>query len=393
LSDEKADLRKKSASKMYELAEGRFASEKGEEPDELDNFLKQNDRQLIQEAKRADLETIVEQKKQRLEKVRNRSDDEFPNMRNQPQPVSSGGAGLIAALAQGGMDPTKAKEFLDRLDGPNLAKLQILSNPSRGGGNDYMLPLMMLGGFGSQPQVTVRDMLDIGPKFAESAKAMADLNRPPPNDQNQFIGLFREMITEMGEERKTRIEGKIGELQKSMEDARRDPIEQVTNTMKALKEQGLLKDDRQSSSEMDLKIEQLRSENTLKVTQLNVDLQKWMVEKDSEGARWGNMLNMLGPVTAVLSKPIEKLAENAGRRAGMGPPVVQSPIAGQPQPQQQGSQTGAEPATLQCSQCRSWFLQAMPLPDVIACPNCGHRGPVTGQGTAPPASASAPPAA
>ncbi len=262
----------------------------------------------------------------------------------------------MAALIQGGLSPEKAQEFIRGLAPEDIAKLNMMSAAQAGGaGGNMVLPLMMLGKFGSQPQVTVSDMLAIGPKFVESAKALSEMNRP--TGDSQLIPLFTKMIEEAGKDRVTSMQLQIDKIASEMKGS--DPIGSTAGAIKALKDAGLIAERSESKPELDLKIEELRTERELEMAKQRFEQNKWMEEKRSETERWASITNTAPAVLALFAKPLEEAVRNAARNQA----TVQQPA---------GQERIVQGVKLVCGECQTELTVLEPYPETVTCPKCSH---------------------
>jgi len=118
------------------------------------------------------------------------------------------------------------------------------------------------------------------------------------------------------------------------------------------------------TSEMDLKIEQLRTERDLGMKKIDLEWKKSMLERESQDKRTDNLLAALAPLSAVIAGPVNQRmrqfgqqqasAHNPGTTAGSMPPLSNTILI----------------------RCSCGYEGPMtfpgPPPDTIPCPSCGQ---------------------
>lgn len=358
--------------RIYDIVVDEGGPVRKEEQDPLEQVIEEGDRRLAQDIRRARAEAILadEQRKKHQAQRGVQVDDgtgtvELTGPVRQQQPVSAAGS-IITGLIQGGMSPEKAKEYIASLAPEDIAKLNMFASGPRSGGMDPMMAMMLLGKFGSQPEVKVSDLLAIGPKFVESAKSMAEMNRP--SGPNEYVGLLTKMIEEAGKDRKDAIDTKLELLRQQMQGS--DPIKTTAEAIKSLKDLGMIPErGGENKPEIDLKIEEMRTERELEMAKMRIDMNKWMTEKSAETERWNSIMTSAPAALAMFSKPLEEAVRGAARKTSQPQQVViQQPVpAGQPALADQA-------VRVECQQCHSLLEVKPPFPETLACPSCGHTG-------------------
>ncbi len=297
----------------------------------------------------------------------------FETVHRQPAPPApmSPAANILGALTQGGMSPEKALETVRGLAPEDIAKMNMFTSGPRQGGMDPTMAMMLLGKLGSQPQITVADMLSIGPKFVESARAMAEISKPSEGG-NQLVGLLTEMVKQAGADRQNALDAKIDVLKQQLTGS--DPVGTTTTLSKNLKESGLIAERAggdTKSAEIDLKIEEMRTDREFKMMQMRFDMQKYNTEKNAEQERWSSILQTAPAALAMFAPAISDAARAPARKADGAPPqqVVSAPAQTAPGT----AESAGEAMTLACTQCNTQFVVRSPYPAEIVCPNCAHR--------------------
>ncbi len=368
---------------------GRVVTTKVEEQrNPIDQVLEDADAELAREIKREKAETVLLTARQKNDRLRGGAggpmmvdpDGLGRNVQYAPQaPVSTGGV-LLASLIQGGMAPEKAHEFLQNLSPQEIAKLNMIGASGRpGGGNDMMLPLMLLGNLGSNSQVSVKDLVEIGPKYVESAAKLAEMNKPQSESRGEMAGMLTEMIKQLGEERKSNFNLQIQDLSRKIEESRTDPISTTVGVIKTLKEGGFVSDKSTTgNADIEIKIEELRTSREIEMLKMKQEMNRFMIEKNAESDRWDNILKTASPMIAIASKPIEEVARAAARKYAQGQPQtvtaqqITTPLQPAPQIHQPQPQQTVEVATLRCGQCGNEFRITAPFPQTVKCTKCGH---------------------
>ncbi len=362
MSGETPEQRKR---RIYDIVVDEGGPVRREDQDPLDEVIQDRDRQLAQDIKRTRAEAILaeEQRRKRLAERGVQVDDgtgvvELGQALRQQQPVSTAG-GIVTGLIQGGMSPEKAQEFIRNLAPEDIAKLNMFAAAPRTGGMDPMMAMMLLGKFGSQPEVKVSDLLAIGPKFVESAKSLSEMSRP--SGGNELVGLLTKMVEESAKDRAAGIEARIDMLKSKLEGS--DPIASTASAIKALKDTGLIAErSGESKPEIELKIEEMRSERELEMTKLRIDMNKWMTEKNAETERWNSILTTAPAALALFAKPLEEAVRGAARQSS-GQTTVQQPAT---------QERMVQGAKLVCGQCQTELTVLEPFPEIVTCPKCGH---------------------
>jgi len=108
---------------------------------------------------------------------------------------------------------------------------------------------------------------------------------------------------------------------------------------------------RSGSTDVDLKIEELRSANRLEVKKLDLDWRKALLEREANDRRTDAVLTALAPLSAILSGPVDQRMRQFGQQqaAAHVPPTITPPLN--------------EAIMIRCS--------------------CGYQGPITFQGPPP----------
>jgi len=118
------------------------------------------------------------------------------------------------------------------------------------------------------------------------------------------------------------------------------------------------------TSEMDLKIEQLRTERDLGMKKIDLEWKKSMLERESQDKRTDNLLAALAPLSAVLAGPVNQRMRQFGQQQAYthnpgGPPGAIPPLE--------------NTILIKCS-CgyQGPMTFPGPPPDTIPCPSCGQ---------------------
>jgi len=133
------------------------------------------------------------------------------------------------------------------------------------------------------------------------------------------------------------------------------------------------------STDIDLKIEQLRGEREMSGRKMDLEWKIKMLEMDEKSKRSDTMLQALTPLSALFAGPIDQRMRNMGRQQSQ--PTYQPPVPHQPT-------TATPPPSMvidiTCTDCGYTGEQPIvgPPPPQIQCPGCGIAlnvgGPPTG---------------
>jgi len=117
------------------------------------------------------------------------------------------------------------------------------------------------------------------------------------------------------------------------------------------------------TSEMDLKIEELRSTNQLELKKLDLEWRKSLLEREAQDKRTDAILTALAPISAVFAGPVNQRMRQFGQQQASaynpsGPPGVMPP-----------------PSNTILIRCSCGYKGPMtfpgPPPDIVNCPSCG----------------------
>jgi len=348
--------------------------------DPLEDEIRAQDEETARRLRASRVDAMIAENDQRSRKARGISlEDETgihqisPGGRREmfyQPPVASPAASIVSSLMAGGMSPEKAQEFIRGLAPEDIAKMNMFaaSRPG-GGGTDPAMAMMLLGRLGSNNQITVKDLIEIGPKYVESARAMAEISRPSNSGGNDISGVLIEMVKEMGKDRTAGMQAQIDTLKESMKGS--DPVGSVTGIIKSLKESGLVPDrGSDSKPEIDLKIEEMRTDREMKLLQMRMDMNKQVMAQQSESERWQGILTALPSMFAMFAKPIEEGVRAAARKTAGVANAVQTPS--QPSVPAPVAQQTVQAVKLVCGDCQNEFVVQEPFPAQIVCTKCGH---------------------
>ena len=235
----------------------------------------------------------------------------------------------------------------------------MFSSMARGKG-DSMLPLL-IGFSKSNPGTPQVNMLDYAKAMSDQLKTGIDLakaftEKEKPSNAMEFMKVMKDLV----------IEGVRNPILTAMERNQPQPsaFEQILlnpEMRSAAKEMGMFggNEPRTGSTDIDLKIEQLRSTNQLEIKKLDLDWRKSLLERDANDRRTDAVLTALAPLSAILSGPIDQRMRQFGQQQA----AAHVPPGGIP-PQ------NAILINCSCGYQGPMTFQGS-LPDKVNCPNCG----------------------
>ncbi len=340
---------------LYDL--DKILGKKGREgtggTDDLDQFLRDEQRRQIAEIKGIQVEEIKLKAEKRVKKLRKDiekgSDDVDSNSSEMPR-ISVQMAQQIAKL------PPEERDKV-------IETYAMFSSIAKGKG-DSMLPLL-IGFSKTNPGTPQVNMLDYAKAMGDQLKTGIDLARSfqekeKPSNAMEFMKVMKDLV----------IEGVRNPILQAMERNQPQPgvFEQlITNpeTFGRLKELGIFSSNepRTGSTNVDLEIEKLRGERQLEITKLNLDMKKSMMEIDAKDRRSDNMLALLAPLSAIVAGPVAQRMQQLGEQQAVAHvPPSQVPA------------TGGTTILLRCNcgyEGPMTFPGAPPANGLIPCPSCG----------------------
>jgi len=291
------------------------------------------------------------------------------------------------------LDEDDSKEKVEASSGANLAMAKELSRlpdkekqkvvqtyamikQAEKSGNDMSGWLPMLIGFTREnPEASKNDMLDYIKAMNEMTKMNVDMvrgNQPQTGAQNnlEYIKLFKDMFQDT--------------LKKPLEDMeerlqpRYSPFEQILlnpELYERAQNMGLFGGQKSSpgeTSELDLKLEQMRQQHDLKMKEFDLQNKKMMMEQQSKQERNQNLLQALLPLSGLLAGPANKKMRQLGQSTAKKMPNPD--IERQEQGQGSGGKAGQEtqPVAIKCLECGYEGVENLPIPipDQLKCPAC-----------------------
>lgn len=325
----------------------------------LDEIIKSEEEELAMEAKRIRVKTYIAKQTKELKALEGETGSTEPTK-------PSAGAGLLSYMIGQGMTPEKANAFVKGLDNEAIAKLQMLSSSPTG--QNALLPFLLVA---KRPETSTKDLLDLQTKYFDKALEIAEIRakpEPKPTVQGDTISLMRDMLGEIRKEREARLEDKIGVLEKEIRESRFDPKAYIASLREQAETLGYSRGSG-GTSELDIKLENMRESHDLRMHETNLELQKWMLEKEMERDKWTMLGGLFRPTASIFAQPAQDAMRNLGRKA-----------SDQLRPQQQrrvkqAPKTSTE-LTGPCHSCGKTIIIKPPYPTEIVCSNCGELNKV-----------------
>ena len=184
----------------------------------------------------------------------------------------------------------------------------------KGKGNS-LLPLI-IGYSKSNPGTPQVNMLEYAKVVSDSFKTGIDVmktvtTKEKPSNALDFMKVMKDLV----------IEGVRNPLLQAIEKTQPQPgvFEQLIlnpEMRSAAKDMGMFggSEPRTGSTDIDLKIEQLRSTNQLEIKKLDLDWRKSLLERDANDRRTDAVLTALAPLSAILSGPIDQRMRQFGQQ-------------------------------------------------------------------------------
>lgn len=233
-----------------------------------------------------------------------------------------------------------------------------------------LLP-MLVGYSKKNPQSSQMDMATYAKTMTDQFKLGIDVMKTAM-PQKQESGGAVEMIKIFGELIKENIKQPMAEMMRQLQ-PQPSAFEQILlnpELYSRAKDIGFFGRSERTggSTDIDLKIEQLRGDREMSGRKMDLEWKIKMLEMDEKSKRTDTMLQALTPIAAVLSGPIDQRFRTMGRQ--------QAQPAYQPPAQHQATTTPAPPPTVidvTCTACGYVGEQptTTPPPPTIQCPGCG----------------------
>lgn len=336
----------------------------------LEKIMKERMTEAEMEYEETKLQRLVEEEKKRIQEIKRSGQDIPPG-----QALSL--ASHVFQLAQ--VDPAKAKAFLSSLDQESMNKmayLMSLENDRTGA----FLKLAQSSGTNVKDLVEIAklmrgnggvDLKGIASIFEAGVKA-ARANQPqgPQNLQQGFEYIHKTFVKPfqdaMNDTNQKLLDAKLEVVKAKMPPPLPQQVEYVKQMGAALgmREGG-------KSSEVDLKLEEMRQSHDLDVEKMRWEQQKFMLQAEAERDKWGAIQQTFNPIFSMAAPEIrgamKKIGQNVGRSMEGG-----GGAGANPQP---------EYARFTCPGCSTELTVPVP-PNIqgevpIKCPKCGQITPAT----------------
>ena len=217
-------------------------------------------------------------------------------------------------------------------------------------------------------------------QFMEYAKAMSDQFRtgvevaqkmapqvppqPPQQDQwkpmEMIMGLVKDSVKEPLEKMSERMVPQPSAFEQILMDDR------LFNRAKDLGIFGGRREAGTGTSEMDLKIEELRTERDLGLKKLDLEWRKSMLEREASDKRTDAVLTALAPLSALFAGPVSQRMRQFGQQqaAAHNPGVTPTTV----------KQPAANTVLIQCP-CGYQGTMSFPgsIPSILNCPKCDQE--------------------
>ncbi len=338
--------------RLYDLVEERRVKSSRKDP--VEEVLEEEKRQMAEEARMLRLQEIIEERRRRIEKLKKGLD------KGEIQPAQTSLASILTTL---GGDPQKIDELLKNLSPESMQKLILLTSATSGNPN-VLLPLaLMTRTEGSPNQIAqmantyLDHALDMIKKtgqpmtadgLANLITAISSALKPQGGGQNQLV---EKLIEELRETRKALQEEKIKHLEEKIRESRIDPVQYLKHVAEVAEKLGFKKEG--ETSEKDLLLEKMREEHELKLMEIDLNLQKWMYERQLEQQKNQTMMNLVSAMLPMATGGIQKTVK-ALAKGGFG---------------EGEKRRGVEASCPECG--AKIFVPGPPFPQEIVCKKCG----------------------
>lgn len=354
---------------VYELVgERRLPFKRGVDP--LDDILFDEERELSRELKRMRLEQIVMKRRQEIKRMKEQggemdmgslpSNADFLNM-----------AKLMADLSPEEAQRVRSSytflKMAEKGGGGGMAYMPMLLNYAKqnpGASENQMINYLKLMDSqllkGLEIAKAINPPKQQGDPMTYMVKGMELMKtaNPPKQQDNpmEFLKLMKDLV----------VEGVRNPLLQAMKELQPQPglLEQIfmkPELFTRFKEIGMFGGSRgdATTSEFDLKIEQLRSTNQLEIKKLELQTQKMNLERETQDRRTDTLLSALVPFGALLAGPLNQRMMQLGQQQASahnptsGVPPMGNTVQIRCHCGYQGNKTfpGAMPPSFNCPQC------------------------------------------
>lgn len=336
--------------------------EEKEGSDDLESLSKRITKLKMAKLTRMELDKYLLETERELEKLRG---GEYP-ITELPPAASS----LRDILGMYGGDSKKADEVLKNMSPESIRNLMLMTSASSGNPN-MMLPIALM----TRSEGSPKDIADTVATYVKLAKDSSGsgsdmvtivdkvISAIRPNKSEEVPIYVNSLIEELKEARKQITEDRLKEIEKKIEDSRAPHPREFIQQFKADAETfGFKSATGGKAGELDLKLEEMRESHELKLAEINLNLQKWVLERQLDSEKWDVVKDMVNPIVAVAGKPIEDKIREMGR----GKKEQEKP-----QKPQEPAQQKEAVINIPCEKCHAMISLNPPYPESFKCPNCG----------------------
>ena len=338
----------------------------------LDAELAHEDAMLAQDLKSMRVEEMVLKRRKRMKQYEKEIEDLDDPSKSKKRTASPGIS--VAMARQIAKLPEAEQEKIIQ----TFSIFRNIDDPVDRG--SLLLP-MLVGYSKKNPQSSQMDMATYAKAMTDQFKLGIDVMKTAmPQRQESSQGI--EMIKIFGDLIKENIKQPMAEMMRQMQPQQSAFEQIITNPdlYSRAKEIGFFgRSDRTGgSTDIDLKIEQLRGEREMSGRKMDLEWKIKMLEMDEKSKRSDTMLQALTPLSALFAGPIDQRMRNMGRQQAQ--PQYSPPPQHNPAPPNQPQTT----IDITCTECGYKGEQPIvgPPPPQITCPGCGVAlnvgGPPTG---------------
>lgn len=331
---------------------GRF---RGIKRNPLDAELESEDAMLAHDLKSMRVDELILKRRARMAKLQKEIDTLEKNEKNKEDNPEASEISL-AMVRQIAQLPEEEKQNVIQ----TYAMFRSIDQSK--GRRDALLPLL-IGYSKTNPGSSQSDMATYAKAMADQFKTGIDvmksvMPKDKPSNATEILKLFKDLVTDSVQKPMDEIVRKLQHQPGVFEQLLTNP-----DLYNRAKEIGIFggRDLKGASNEMDLKIEQLRGERDMMNRKYDLENRKMMLEMEAKERRTDTMLGLIGPLSALVSGPLDQRMRQLGRNtAGHHNPGPESPI-------------DVPILRVVCNECG--YDENLPLmgppPEKMDCPGCG----------------------
>lgn len=330
---------------------------------DLSKIMKEREEEAASEYREAKLRRLIAEEKAKVQQIEKSGGKLEPGL-------AKGFTSHVFELAE--VDPNKAKEFLNSLDKESmdkLAYLMALENDRAGA----FLKLAQSTGTSTKDMIEIMkfmrgnggmDLKGIASIFEAGVNA-AKANNPQPASMQQGVDhIMKTYVNPFVETLKTKDKELWEERFRNMESKIVNPVEWFKSQKAIAGELGFREAGK--TSEVDIKLEEMRQSHDLDMVKLNWEQRKFLIQQEAERDKWAAIQSTFAPAFAMAAPEIRNQLKKVGKEVGKS-------LGGNPEEAPQAPEGNL--ATFTCPSCEAQFTVRIPpnAPEEvpIKCLKCG----------------------